>query len=797
MCLFRISEIKKKILAMRRFYNFAFPLFLGLFLGFFSDLNAAHLIGGEVTYEYIGTTQFPHRYRVNVVLHRTTRWTTFDGITGGALCVRSSCFPNQNVPLSIKPGTPAQGQPVPNQTECIDPNNNQQFTAVIEHFLQGTVDLPGLCADYTFGYVFVCCRIPIGNITNYSGYGSGGSQNYIEAKLNNTQGPNTSASFLAPPAKSFCLNNFFNWSQGAFEPDNDSIEYDLGIAMNATGGCNAGQNMIFQAPYSRLEPLNVAPGTSMVVQPNGIIEFTTGPLAGNYIVVVIVRERRLHPTGGFYYEVGSVMREMLINLVDNCLPGVQNGPTFDLNHPTVTQGPISTSALGVIGNNYPHPNADSVQDPNSSTGWSMNLPIINYPCFDSIITLHFATFVQCPSITPSGSEFRLVDPDSNLIPITRVSPNCNAALETRQVDLHLLQPMARDGDYYMYIKEGLDGNTLLNSCGFEMDEFYLLVIRINDCDDPEYDITNVSVLNNDHIQIFWEPDTTTFPRFAVSGWYFFRSDDNGATFNRVGDRRGSNAGFQDNWIDFSVDNADVNRQTYRYQIQMEISGNFFHFTRDITSILLEKGPGYGTGTSWNIEWTEYDGWQDPEYTLMIWDIDSTGTWSPVAQPGNPTQATTMGFDYLTVADRQGDNFALRIDAKNPNFTGIDYTSSSNYIYLTVPEEPIVPPPNDWAVEDLNIPNVFTPNGDGKNDLFTIKGIEGFRSAEVVFTNRWGNVVYQNDRFHRDNSWDGRDMRTGQMVSDGTYFYIIRLRGSVLGLPDVEETGSLQIFSGSR
>ncbi|TVQ76462.1 MAG: hypothetical protein EA358_09255, partial [Flavobacteriales bacterium] len=156
---------------MKRFYNFVLPLFLGLLLGFSSDLNAAHLIGGEVTYEYIGTTQFPHRYRVNVVLHRTTRWTPFDVITGGALCVRSSCFPNQNVPLSVKPGTPAQGQPVPNQTECIDPNNNQQFTPVIEHFLQGTVDLPGLCADYTFGYVFVCCRIPIGNITNYSGNG--------------------------------------------------------------------------------------------------------------------------------------------------------------------------------------------------------------------------------------------------------------------------------------------------------------------------------------------------------------------------------------------------------------------------------------------------------------------------------------------------------------------------------------------------------------------------------------------------------------------------------------------------
>jgi gliding motility-associated-like protein len=762
-----------------------------------NQAKATHLIGGEITYEYIGTAQNPFRYKIYVVLHRTTRFTTVPGPGSANICIRSSCYPNQTTTLTVSPGTPAQGQPVANQTECIV-SSNPNFTPLIEHFFEGTVDLQGACSDYIFSYVFPCCRINIQNITNYSAFGPGGSTNYIEAKLNNTQGENTSASFIAPPGKSFCLSNFFNWSQGASEPDNDSIQYDLGIGLNSPNSCTQGQNMIFEAGYSRLQPLNVAAGTSLIVQPNGILEFTTGTVPGNYIVVVIVRELRMHPTAGFFFEVGSVMREMLINLVDNCLPAVQGGPQFDFNHPTVSTGMISTSAFDVIGNNYTHPNVTVGNDPNSPTGQSMELPIINYTCFDSVITLPFATFVQCPSISPNGSEFRLTGPDSNLVPITHVTKNCNAALETRLIDLHLLNPLAAEGDYYMYIKEGDDGNTLLNSCGFEMPEFFLLVIRVDGCPDPEYDITNVSVVNNDHIQIFWEPDTTTFPRFAVSGWYFFRSDDNGNTFNRVGDLRGSNAGFQDNWIDFSVDNDDVNSRNHRYQIQMEISRTFYHFTRDITSIFLEKGPGYGTGTSWNIEWNEYDGWVDPEYTLMIWDIDSTGTWEPVSQPGNPTQANTMQFDYLTVADRQGDNFALRIDAKDPNFTGIDYTSSSNYIYLTVPNVPPPPPPPPLhPVDELLIPNVFTPNGDGKNDIFTIRGIEGFRTTEVIFTNRWGNVVYQNESFQRDNEWDGRDMRTGQMVADGTYFYIIRLRGSVLGLPDVEETGTLTIFSGTR
>lgn len=748
-----------------------------------NQLSADHLIGGEITYEYIGTTANPHRYKVNIVLHRTTRWTPFAGVTGGALCVRSSCFPNQNVPLTIKPGTPAQGQPVASQAECID-TTNPSYTPVIEHFLEGIVDLPGLCSDYTFGYIFVCCRINVNNITNYSGNGPGGTRNYIEAKLNNTQGHNTSASFIAPPAKSFCLNNFFSWSQGATEPDNDSIQYDFGVAMNSTTNCVAGQNMIFQTPYSRLNPLNVAVGTTMNILPNGIIEFTTGTVQGDYIIVVVVKEMRLHPTGGFYYEVGSVMREMLINLVGSCLPSVQNGPRFDLNHPSVTNGVISTSILGVIGNNYPHPNIDSIVDPNSSTGYSLQLPVIEYDCYDSIITLHFETSVQCPSITDNGSEFRLISPDSNLVPIINVTKNCDAALETKEINLHLLNPISKQGDYFMYIKKGDDGNTILNSCGFEMDEFYLLVIRVGVCPTPDYDITNVTVLNNDHIQLSWEVDTNITPEFTISGWYFFRSDDNGNTFNRVGDIRGVQARQQRNWIDYSVNNQDVNNRNYLYKVQMEISNTFFQFTRDVTSIYLEKGNGYGLGTNWEIKWNDYNGWNNPEYTLMIWDIDSTGNWEPVLQPNNPTQSNTMQFDYSTISKRSGDRFALRIDANELNLK-----SSSNYIYISVANEI---PLDLWSVENLSIPNTFTPNGDGKNDFFTIKGIEGFRNVEIVITNRWGNIVYQNKQFQRENYWDGRDKR-GRLLSDGVYFYIIKLRGSILGLPDIEETGNLHIF----
>jgi gliding motility-associated-like protein len=67
--------------------------------------------------------------------------------------------------------------------------------------------------------------------------------------------------------------------------------------------------------------------------------------------------------------------------------------------------------------------------------------------------------------------------------------------------------------------------------------------------------------------------------------------------------------------------------------------------------------------------------------------------------------------------------------------------------------------------ELVIPNIFTPNDDNRNQHFEIVGIEAYDYIELTIVNRWGNVVYKDDRYNND--WSGKD------VSEGTYFYIIR------------------------
>ncbi len=68
---------------------------------------------------------------------------------------------------------------------------------------------------------------------------------------------------------------------------------------------------------------------------------------------------------------------------------------------------------------------------------------------------------------------------------------------------------------------------------------------------------------------------------------------------------------------------------------------------------------------------------------------------------------------------------------------------------------------------LLIPNVFTPNGDGRNDTFVILGLEGYDKAELTIFNRWGNEVYRNSNYK--NNWDGGGL------NEATYYYLIVLK----------------------
>src|SRR5690606_7652348 len=71
-----------------------------------------------------------------------------------------------------------------------------------------------------------------------------------------------------------------------------------------------------------------------------------------------------------------------------------------------------------------------------------------------------------------------------------------------------------------------------------------------------------------------------------------------------------------------------------------------------------------------------------------------------------------------------------------------------------------------VINELVIPNVFTPNGDGVNDNLVFKNLHAFPDNKLVVLNRWGKTVYEKTGYQND--WNGDD------VSDGTYFFVLEL-----------------------
>jgi gliding motility-associated-like protein len=75
-----------------------------------------------------------------------------------------------------------------------------------------------------------------------------------------------------------------------------------------------------------------------------------------------------------------------------------------------------------------------------------------------------------------------------------------------------------------------------------------------------------------------------------------------------------------------------------------------------------------------------------------------------------------------------------------------------------------------TVHDLIIPTLITPNMDGRNDYFVLRGISTLGKTQLTIFDRNGTRVYNNPDY--DNTWDGVDYNSNPLPDD-TYFYVIK------------------------
>ena len=157
-------------------------------------------------------------------------------------------------------------------------------------------------------------------------------------------------------------------------------------------------------------------------------------------------------------------------------------------------------------------------------------------------------------------------------------------------------------------------------------------------------------------------------------------------------------------------------------------------------------------------------------------------------------------DYSLVYSSQGlaDTFFQHIPSAN-NLAGCYYITSVDSIELNGGGNESGPSTiirtDNCPFYDL--PNTFTPNQDGSNDLF--KPCLLFRyisSVDFQVTNRWGQVVFQTN--DPELNWDGKDQQTGQDLAEGVYFYTCAVNQNCMSCEAIQLLkGYIHIIRGSN
>ena len=753
-----------------------------------NEIRASHAAGGDITYEYVGDQpgRSPYEYCITLTVYRRNESGSATLGASQTISINSTCFGQSSLTMSrVTPTNPAGdgGNQPANYDACID-INDPTFFNISEHTYQACVILPGKCADYKFSWSLCCRNSNITNLQNPS------SENlYLESTLNNTIGPNTSGQFLNPAAKSFCINQAFTWSQAAAEPDNDSIYYRLGQPWDA-----ANTPINYTAGFSIQQPMSTVSGFNLDAS-TGTFIFTPSQVEVD-VLKILVDEYRYDSVFNVWLKIGTAIRELQVPVLSQCNALAQQGITVDttITGPGGTSVPPVTMTLDSLRSTY-----DITRIGNDSTagpgGYTTKMPSIPYDCFDSVVTIEFSTKLKCGTFSPNGSEFRIVGPDQKTRPVVGVNTNCGTDLLTDKVDLILHRPLDTNGTYLLYLKNGDDGDVLENECGFSINPFYAIMIVVENCPTLDYELLNVSVEGDRDIRIDWDVDPNSFSEKVFTSWQILRApnDDQFLPHDNVSDVNARS------YVDTTLraDNL-VDVSAFQYAVQLKQNFEAKAPTNFIRSILLSQGTA-ADSTSTDMSWNPYDGWDTVSYEVERKFIDTSGTagqWESVIGPQQGL--LNYNFDWPDVGSNpeEAGVYVFRVKAtEQHNLQNNPFISESNWIYLEFIAPEVIDPDDP---EIAYVPNVITPNGDMQNDIFYL-GTNSYSTVSISVYNRWGKLVYEDLQAPKENylpggkGWNGTDMNSGNVLADGTYFYVIRLEDEATG-ENEELKGQLNIFT---
>ena len=679
-------------------------------------------------------------------------------------------------------------------TYCNGGNNY----GIQQYIYQGHVILPP-CRDWIISY-YLCCRNFSNTLVNPESSGM-----YIPATLDNLDAPcSSSPSFSNIPITIMCEGQTFCFNHGVIDPDGDSLVYSL-VTPYDKGPGTSSPKVIFDHGYSAKQPFPSDPPITLNSQTGEICMSPTQLIISPMALLVQKFRKGIN--------IGSVLRDMQVNvtLCNNQLPSLSGIDSASSQYDTLHNAFSDTICLGntvkfTIYGHGPDNNNISIKwnkaiaganftvinnlspDVSAKFSWkpkAANLRDAPY-CFTAtvsddvcpyigsqtysycIVVKGFNLYLGNDTTICKGSDYLLSAHTSNnnvsykwtldnrLLSLpsnasTYLIKTDTLALGTHIIGLTVSDNRANICEASNVVKITIANNPLVN-----------LPKLINICQGKD---TTLDAGASGKRFLWNTGDTTRSIIVNTSGEYFVLADGGYGTSCIVRDTVRVNVTPMPQPINLGEDtciaeanpqftlDAGKNTSNFKYfwsngettqNINITLSGKYIvtvtsnpssqcfksdtiivnlltrHFLGTDTTIchltpITFNAPSPPSGWSYTLKW-EPSGITTPQLSLSGHDIGETKI-------------------YLQIYGGCKDTLVVNVKAC-----------------------------------DLIIPDVFAPHST-LNNKFEIKNIDSYSSSRISIFNRWGENVFENNKYeNRDNWWDGNNS------PPGVYFYILNIQG---------------------
>ena len=604
---------------------------------------------------------------------------------------------------------------------------------------------------------------------------------YIETELviNPFLGNNNSVQLLNAPVDKGCVGKLYLHNPSAYDPDGDSLSYRL-VTCKGMDGMDIPGYTYPQASQS----FDIDPVT-------GELRWENPVLQGEYNVAFIIEEWR-HGV-----KIGSVIRDMqiLISACDNDLPEIHCEDEY-----CVVAG--EQLSFVVSGSD---PNSDNVTLSASGAPFevTINPAVMNPPtAFGLSPEFEFLWNTTCSHVrnTPYQVVIRAKDDGSPVsltniktITINVMGPKVEglvAEAHGRDVTLSwMAYPCPNAATFLVYRKAGCDGYEP-EACETGIRDGYQLIATLDDISTTTYTdhdlaqgvtyeyrvvasfhdgakgivsdaacvelkndrplmthVTNDSIdLVSGHVVASWAKPKEIDEQYIAPFSY---------TLTRVLDGMTSVVyeGTDTSFLDTQLNLAEAGSLHYKVQMR-DAHQQLMGESAAASAVMLS---GNGTNDEALLTWTE----------TVPWVVDSTQVFKEENYHFIRI-AVVSGFSY-TDAEVESDATYRYYVRTFGHYTleglPLPLVNYSAIVSVRIGHEE---PTEEFSYQ---LPNVFTPNDDGYNDVFEpiITGLTHVISAKTVIFNRWGNILWDTD--DPLIQWDGKSKVTKMDCPQGTYFYV--------------------------